>query len=493
MAVQVTSSRLVTPDKETPTQAIWLSTLDLFQIRAHVATIYIYRPPATADRAGFFSPEALKAGLRKALVPFYLFAGRIGTDANGRTEIKCNGKGALFVEAKSDELTVDKFRDFAPSPEYRRMLVPSVSPDDGDDAVPLLLLQRTRTLFGCAVCTRTQTPVDGLLVKPIGGLAARSSLQLAEESIGNQPHDPNSLDVTYFKCGGVCLGFGVHHLVSDGVASLHFINAWSDITRGVDLAVPPVLDRTLLLPRSPPSVLFPHHEFKRYPAGRKASADKPAVSTATLELSADQLAALKTTCAKVASSRRVSTYEAVAGHVWRRACEARRLDAGRETRVYITTDGRRRLRPPLPPGYVGNVIFPTVAVATAGDVTSETTGHAASRIHGAITLVDDEYLRSALDFLEMEEDVKSLGRWAGNFTSADLSITCWTSLPIYEADFGWGLPEFTGPATMFYGGLCYVMPKPPAKAGGGVLVAVSLEAEFMDRFKELFYGTIAEN
>ncbi|CAL9086895.1 unnamed protein product [Musa textilis] len=440
MAVQVTSSRLVTPEKETPTQAIWLSTLDLFQIRAHVATIYIYRPPATADRAGFFSPEALKAGLRKALVPFYLFAGRIGTDANGRTEIKCNGKGALFVEAKSDELTVDKFRDFAPSPEYRRMLVPSVSPDDGDDAVPLLLLQ-----------------------------------------------------VTYFKCGGVCLGVGVHHLVSDGVASLHFINAWSDITRGVDLAVPPVLDRTLLLPRSPPSVLFPHHEFKRYPAGRKASADKPAVSTATLELSADQLAALKTTCAKVASSRRVSTYEAVAGHVWRRACEARRLDAGRETRVYITTDGRRRLRPPLPPGYVGNVIFPTVAVATAGDVTSETTGDAASRIHGAITLVDDEYLRSALDFLEMEEDVKSLGRWAGNFTSADLSITCWTSLPIYEADFGWGLPEFMGPATMFYGGLCYVMPKPPAKAGGGVLVAVSLEAEFMDRFKELFYGTIAEN
>ncbi|CAL9756820.1 unnamed protein product [Musa acuminata subsp. burmannicoides] len=439
MAVQVTSSCLVTPEKETPTQAIWLSTLDLFQIRAHVATVYFYRPPANGDPAGFFSPEALKAGLRKALVPFYLFAGRIGTDGNGRTEIKCNGKGALFVEAKSEELTVDKFGDFAPSPECRRMLVPSVSPDDGDDAVPLLLLQ-----------------------------------------------------VTYFKCGGVCLGIGLHHLVSDGVASLHFINAWSDITRGVDLAVPPFLDRTLLLPRSPPSVLFPHHEFKRCLAGRNASADKPAVSTAILALSADQLAALKTTCAKVASSRRVTTYEAVAGHVWRRACEARRLDAGRETRVYITTDGRRRLRPPLPPGYVGNVIFPTVAVATVGDVTSETTADAASRIHRAITLMDDEYLRSALDFLEMEEDVKSLGRWAGNFTSADLSITCWTSLPIYEADFGCGLPEFMGPATMFYSGLCYIMPKPPAKAGG-VLVAVSLEAEFMDRFKELFYDTIAEN
>ncbi|RZR74408.1 hypothetical protein BHM03_00036536 [Ensete ventricosum] len=466
MAVQVTSSCLVTPEKETPTQAIWLSTLDLFQIRAHVATIYFYPPPATGDRAGFFSPEALKAGLRKALVPFYLLAGRIGTDGNGRTEIKCNAKGALFVEAKAEELTVDKFGDFAPSPEYRRMLVPCVSPDDGDDAVPLLLLQVV-TLLPCSSCDETTD-----IVWLRGVFAER-----------RHPC------VTYFKCGGVCLGVGVHHLASDGVASLHFINAWSDITRGVDLAVPPFLDRTLLLPRSPPSVLFPHHEFKRYPAGRNASADKPAVSTAILALSADQLAALKTACAKMASSRRVTTYEAVAGHVWRRACEARRLDAGRETRVYITTDGRRRLRPPLPPGYVGNVIFPTVAVATAGDVTS---GDAASRIHRAITLVDDEYLRSALDFLEMEEDVKSLGRWAGNFTSADLSITCWTSLPIYEADFGWGLPEFMGPATMFYGGLCYIMPKPPAKAGG-VLVAVSLEAEFMERFKELFYDIVAEN
>lgn len=141
MVVRVLRSCLVAPEEETPRRPIWLSTLDLFQIRSHVPTVYFYRPPIQGDGSGFFSPEVLKAGLRKALVPFYLFAGRIGTDDSGRTEIECNGKGVLFVEAKAEELTVDKFGDFAPSPEYRRLLIPTVDPDEGDDAIPLLLLQ----------------------------------------------------------------------------------------------------------------------------------------------------------------------------------------------------------------------------------------------------------------------------------------------------------------------------------------------------------------
>ncbi|CAL9066564.1 unnamed protein product [Musa banksii] len=291
MVVRVLNSCLVAPEEEAPRLSIWLSTLDLFQIRSHVPTVYFYRPPIQGDGSGFFSPEVLKAGLRKAQVPFYLFAGRIGTDDTGRTEIECNGKGVLFVEAKAEELTIDKFGDFAPSPECWRMLIPTVDPGEGDDAIPLLLLQ----VLWHSNC-----------------------------------------------CGRVCLGVGAHHLVSDGVASLLFINVWSDITRGIEPAVPPFLDQSLLLPRSPPSVRFPHVEFKRYAAGIHTYADMPAIATAILELTADQIAALKRSCAAtMPSPRRVTTYEAVAAHVWRQACMARRLDAHSETSVYITTDARR--------------------------------------------------------------------------------------------------------------------------------------------------------
>ncbi|KAJ8464881.1 hypothetical protein OPV22_027433 [Ensete ventricosum] len=128
---------------------------------------------------------------------------------------------------------------------------------------------------------------------------------------------------------------------------------------------PPFLDRSLLLPRSPPSVRFPHVEFKRYATGIHTSADMPPVSTAILELTAVQILALKRSCAATTPSpRRITTYEAVAAHVWRQACMA-----------------RRRLRPPLPEGYIGNVIFPSVAIAAVGDVASEPPGDVASRIH----------------------------------------------------------------------------------------------------------------
>ncbi|RRT58501.1 hypothetical protein B296_00046546 [Ensete ventricosum] len=173
---------------------------------------------------------------------------------------------------------------------------------------------------------------------------------------------------------------------------------------------PPFLDRSLLLPRSPPSVRFPHVEFKRYATGIHTSADMPPVSTAILEITAVQILALKRSCAATTPSpRRITTYEAVAAHVWRQACMARRLDAHSKTRVYITTG---RLRPPLPEGYIGNVIFPSVAIAAVGDVASEPPGDVASRIHRATAIVDDEYLRSALDFLEMgggREEPRAVG------------------------------------------------------------------------------------
>ncbi|WOL07584.1 hypothetical protein Cni_G16328 [Canna indica] len=107
------------------------------------ATIYFYSPFATGgnDHSDFFSAEVLKVGMHKALVPFYLSAGRLGMDENGRTEIKCNGKGVLFVEDKSDDLSIDKLGEFvATSSEHRRLLIPTMDPDEGDDIVPLILL-----------------------------------------------------------------------------------------------------------------------------------------------------------------------------------------------------------------------------------------------------------------------------------------------------------------------------------------------------------------
>lgn len=90
---------LVTPSDDTPKHEIWLSNLDLLVARGHTPTVYVYR--ANGD-PNFFSVEALKAALGKALVPFYPLASRLGVGQDGRVEIQCTGEGVLVVVALSN-------------------------------------------------------------------------------------------------------------------------------------------------------------------------------------------------------------------------------------------------------------------------------------------------------------------------------------------------------------------------------------------------------
>ena len=70
--------------------------------------------------------------------------------------------------------------------------------------------------------------------------------------------------------------------------------------------------------------------------------------------------------------------------------------------LYVVTDGWFRLSPPLPPGYLGNVVFTAIPVGTAGEIISEPLVNSAKRIHAALSKMGNEYLRSAPDFLECQ-------------------------------------------------------------------------------------------
>ncbi|KAJ4953987.1 hypothetical protein NE237_030819 [Protea cynaroides] len=96
-----------------------------------------------------------------------------------------------------------------------------------------------------------------------------------------------------------------------------------------------------------------------------------------------------------------SSYEVLTGHLWRISCEARGLADDQETKLHIFINGRSRMHPPLPSGYVGNVIFPVTPIALSGDLIDNTGTYAAGKIHDALIRVDDEYLRSTIDYLEL--------------------------------------------------------------------------------------------
>ena len=289
----------------------------------------------------------------------------------------------------------------------------------------------------------------------------------------------------------------MQHHVADGASGLHFINAWSDVARGLDISLPPFIDRTLLRARDPPHPVFDHIEYKPPPATKKTTplqpskplgSDSTAVAVSTFKLTRDQLSTLKGKSREDGNTISYSSYEMLAGHVWRSVCKARALPDDQETKLYIATDGRARLQPPLPHGYFGNVIFTTTRIAVAGDLMSKPTWYAASRIHDALIRMDNEYLRSALDYLELQPDLKSLVRGAHTFRCPNLGITSWARLPIHDADFGWGRPIFMGPGGIAYEGLSFIIPS--STNDGSLSLAIALPPEQMKVFQELFYDDI---
>ncbi|KAJ8562173.1 hypothetical protein K7X08_011464 [Anisodus acutangulus] len=428
MKISIKESTLVRPSKPTPSKKLWSSNLDLIVGRIHLLTVYFYKPNGSSN---FFDNKLMKEALSNVLVSFYPMAGRLARDEQGRIEINCNGEGVLFVEAESDAC-VDDFGDFTPCLELRK-LIPTVDTSGDISSFPLVIFQVTR-----------------------------------------------------FKCGGVSLGGGVFHTLSDGLSSIHFINTWSDIARGLSVATPPFIDRTLLRAGEPPTLSFEHIEYHPPPSlnsslkNRESTGPKPS-TTAMLKFSSEQLGLLKSK-----SKHEGSTYEILAAHIWRCMCKARALPDDQLTKLHVATDGRSRLCPTLPPGYLGNVVFTATPMAKSCELQSEPLTNSAKRIHSALSKMDDNYLRSALDYLELQPDLSILIRGPTYFASPNLNINSWTRLPVHECDFGWGRPIHMGPACILYEGTVYIIPSPNNK-DRNLRLAVCLDADHMPLFEKYLY------
>lgn len=257
------------------------------------------------------------------------------------------------------------------------------------------------------------------------------------------------------------------------------------MARGLSVAIPPFIDRTLLRAREPPTPTHDHVEYHPPPT-MTTTTQKPLSksSTTMLKLTLEQLNTLKAK-AKTEGGPTHSTYEILAAHIWRCACKARGLPDDQLTKLYVATDGRSRLSPHLPPGYLGNVVFTATPVATSGTLTSESLQNAAKLIHTTLTKMDDSYLRSAIDYLETQPDLSALIRGPSYFASPNLNINAWTRLPVHDADFGWGRPVFMGPAIILYEGTVYVLPSP--NNDRSVSLAVCLDANEQPLFKKYLY------
>ncbi|KAH7861652.1 hypothetical protein Vadar_028922 [Vaccinium darrowii] len=437
MKIKVKESTIVKPSKETPKHILTSSYLDLLVTPTHVPTIYVYKPNGSKN---FFDTQLLKEALSNCLVVFYPMAGRLRRrEGNvGGFDIDCNGEGVLFVEAESEGV-IDDFGDFTPCFDLEQ-LIPTVDKSDQSFSItPLLILQ-----------------------------------------------------ITHFKCGGASLGVGFNHALVDATTGLHFINSWSDVARGASITIPPVIDRSLLCSRDPPSPTYHHIEYDP-PSSmnnpiqtKKCETSSKPTSTVIIKITRDQLNTLKASITKDEKNPvRYSTYETLAAHVWRCTSIARGLVDDQATELYIATDARSRLHPPLPPGYLGNAIFPTILILSAGDLRSKPLKWAAEKIHDTLSRRNNDYLQSVLDYLALQPDPSAMGRGPESFKFPNLNVVSWFRLPAYNADFGWGPPIHFGPTDTPCGGVVHILRSPTGD--GSLSLVICLETDYIEAFKTVFY------
>jgi shikimate O-hydroxycinnamoyltransferase len=92
--------------------------------------------------------------------------------------------------------------------------------------------------------------------------------------------------------------------------------------------------------------------------------------------------------------------------------------------------------PPLPERYFGNALVRAVVTTSVRDITSEALASVASRIRGAIGRVDNDLVRSAIDYCEMTGMGSKSSEKQCTLPEIVLNGTSWLGMPAYDADFG---------------------------------------------------------
>ncbi|XP_015897692.1 alcohol acyl transferase 1 allele GSa-like [Ziziphus jujuba] len=428
---------LVVPSKPTPYEVKYLSDIDDQEgLRFQVPLLWFYKNNNNRNNAtpsmelGKDPVKVIREGLGEALVYYYPLAGRLMEGYNRKLIVECNGKGVLFIEADAD-ISLDQLGDrIQPPCSFLDEFLCNVSGSEGILGSPLFLIQVTR-----------------------------------------------------LACGGFVLALRFNHTICDAFGVFQFLKTIAEMANGAEEpSIPPVWQRELLSARNPPRVTCIHHEFQQAMTG-KVNLDQTNLVQRSFFFGPKQMMAIRAHLPPKLGS--FSRYELLTACLWRCRTLALKLDPQDVVRVscLVTARGRNR-GPNLPLGYYGNAFAYPAAVSKAGVLCKNSLGYAAELVKKAKAEMSQEYIRSVADLMVIKGRPPYIEK--GNFLVSDM-----TNARLGDVDFGWGLPEYAGPAMAFPRISFYV--KYRNKREDGILVPICLPFLAMERFqKELMAMTQEE-
>lgn len=290
------------------------------------------------------------------------------------------------------------------------------------------------------------------------------------------------------------MGCAFNHAVLDGTSTWHFMSSWAEICRvgSSSVSVPPFLDRTkvrntkLKLNLSKPADAPEHAKTTAVNNGSTDSnandektETEPSLREKVFKFSESDIDRIKTKVNAEGSKKPFSTFQSLSSHVWNAVTKARQLKPEDYTVFTVFADCRKRVDPPMPESYFGNLIQAIFTVTAAGLLVSHPLGFGADLIQKAI----EKHDAKAIEERNTE--------WESNpkiFQYKDAGVNCVAvgSSPrfmVYDIDFGFGRPESVrSGSNNRFDGMVYLY---PGKMGGrSIDVEITLESGALERLEK---------
>ena len=186
----------------------------------------------------------------------------------------------------------------------------------------------------------------------------------------------------------------------------------------------------------------------------------------------------------------ITTHDVLQAFLWHHMTQARMASLSPDDNIttsdlLIPVNVRSKLSPALPSTFLGSAVDSARCSSTLDHLSSSAEAALASSalaIRAAIAKVDEDYVRDVVMLANSNADVRDLlARNMSRKVGADMYITSWRELPLYDSDLGMGLgrPDWVRKPWSKDPGSCIVLPQDPRK--DIVEVVVQLRSDDMVR------------
>ncbi|XP_050207205.1 acyltransferase GLAUCE-like [Mercurialis annua] len=426
---------VIKPNILTNNKRIFLSNIDLSLV-VYQESVSFFDPPFTKMTLSE-SSNSLYTALSLLLVHYDFFAGRLvpALEDNDRFEIDCNGAGVVVAVAKTSSALNQLGGLLAPKPEFMQLV--GFLHDEGEQEVKL----------------------------------------------ENKPllH----LQLTQFGCGSLALASRYNHCVLDGIAVRDFEKNLAALTRGDDIVTLPNPDRTIFKARNPPRINHPHFEYSTScetddlftPCGKSKINIEHCLAqnkNRSIYLSPERISSLKKKALEDGKLKKCTSFQVVAAKIWKARSIAMKMKDETNNTMLFPVDARRIITPQAPNGFAGNALVPGFARASVKELKDREDSYLVKIVQEGIERLDDEYVRSGIDWLEVHRGVPC--------KENSFSLVAWFRLGLEEDVFSWGKIKCATPI-LIKPGLVILLPGSESK--GGLNVCLELPDHQMEEFCKL--------